>query len=55
MEVGHGGRIREVGHFLPAGASTSAAYWVTAEIVYTAAYQRGTDIVRFDRGATSGD
>lgn len=51
VEVGRGGRIREVGHFLPVGASTSAAYWVTDEIVYTADYQRGIDIVRFIRDA----
>lgn len=51
VEVGRGGRIREVGHFLPVGASTSAAYWVTDEIVYTADYQRGIDIVRFDAEA----
>ncbi|HYP22456.1 MAG TPA: hypothetical protein VEV43_02685 [Actinomycetota bacterium] len=54
VEVGRGGRIREAGHFLPVGASTSAAYWVTDEIVYTADYQRGIDILRFDLGAPSG-
>ena len=48
LKVGHKGGIKEVGHFLPAGAETSAAYWVTPHIVYTVDYARGVDIVRFD-------
>jgi len=41
------GDITEKGWFVPLGGSTSAAYWVTDEIVYTADYQRGIDILRF--------
>ena len=41
------GEITEAGWFLPLGGSTSAAYWVTDEIVYTTDYQRGIDILRF--------
>jgi hypothetical protein len=49
LEIGPGGEIAEVGHFLPPGAETSAAYWITDEILYTVDYTRGIDIVRFKR------
>ena len=41
------GRSREEGYFLPWRGSTSAAYWVTDEIVYTIDYERGFDILRY--------
>lgn len=41
------GDITETGWFVPVGGSTSAAYWITDEIIYTADYQRGIDILRF--------
>jgi hypothetical protein len=41
------GKISEVDFFLPAGGSTSAAYWVNEEIVYSADYTRGIDILRY--------
>jgi hypothetical protein len=41
------GKISEKGWFLPLGGSTSAAYWITDEIVYAVDYQRGIDILRF--------
>ncbi|HVE99453.1 MAG TPA: hypothetical protein VNA12_09765 [Mycobacteriales bacterium] len=41
------GTITELGWFAPVGGSTSAAYWVTDEIVYAVDYQRGIDILRF--------
>lgn len=47
LNVSGSGHIKEVGWFLPAGASTSAAYWITKKIVYTADYQRGLDILRY--------
>lgn len=40
------GKIEEAGYFIPAGGSTSAAYWVTKDIIYTADYNRGIDIIR---------
>ena len=40
------GQIKEDGYFIPAGGSTSAAYWVTKDIIYTADYNRGVDIIR---------
>ncbi len=47
------GDITEVGWFLPLGGSTSAAYWVNDEILYSVDYQRGIDILRFtDEPAT---
>lgn len=47
LRVTKDGQIEEEGYFLPVGGATSAAYWVTDEIVYTADYQRGIDILRF--------
>jgi hypothetical protein len=44
---GNTGKISEVDFFLPAGGSTSAAYWVNEEIVYAADYTRGIDILRY--------
>jgi len=41
------GKISEVDFFLPAGGSSSAAYWVNEEIVYSADYTRGIDILRY--------
>jgi hypothetical protein len=41
------GKISEKGWFYPVGGSTSAAYWVNNEILYSVDYQRGIDILRF--------
>ena len=41
------GKIKQVGYFLPYGGSTSAAYWVNDEIVYSVDYTRGLDILRW--------
>lgn len=46
LKVSSKGRISEVGWFLPAGTSASAAYWVTKDLVYVFDYQRGLDIIR---------
>lgn len=46
LEVKPDGSIRSIGYFLPAGGSTSAAYWITDSIIYTADYHRGIDIIR---------
>ena len=41
------GQIEEVGYFVPVDGSTSAAYWVTDDIVYATDYNlRGIDILR---------
>lgn len=45
------GAISQVGYFQPAVGSASAAYWITDEIVYVVDYERGIDILRFDRSA----
>lgn len=42
------GKIEEAGYFVPLGGSTSAAYWVNEEIIYTADYNRGIDILRYN-------
>lgn len=47
IEVSSKGKIKEVGWFLPHAGSTSAAYWITNEIVYTLDYNRGIDVLRF--------
>ena len=41
------GEITERGWFYPVGGSTSAAYWISDDIVYAVDYQRGIDILRF--------
>jgi hypothetical protein len=46
LNVTSKGKIEEAGYFIPAGGSTSAAYWVTKDIIYTADYNRGIDIIR---------
>jgi hypothetical protein len=46
LEVGPAGKIESAGYFLPMGGATSAAYWVTDDIIYTADYHRGIDIIR---------
>lgn len=46
VKVRPSGKIKELGYFLPVGGSTSAAYWVTKRIIYTADYNRGVDIIR---------
>lgn len=47
LKVSPKGHISEVGWFLPAGTSASAAYWVTKDLLYVFDYQRGLDILRF--------
>jgi len=55
LNVDHGtGKITEKGWFYPVGGSTSAAYWVTNDILYTIDYQRGIDILRFTDKPSSG-
>ena len=41
------GKIKEAGYFLALGASTSAAYWIGRNYVYTLDYNRGLDIIKF--------
>jgi hypothetical protein len=55
LDVAANGDIDEVGWFLPIGGSTSAAYWITDEIVYTSDYQRGIDILRFTGEPATGE
>ena len=47
VEVAKTGKIKEVGYFVPNAGSTSAAYWLNKEIVYSVDYTRGIDILRF--------
>ena len=50
LEVSDKGKVSEAGYFLPWRGSTSAAYWVTDEIVYSIDYERGLDILKFKGG-----
>jgi hypothetical protein len=43
------GKISEVGFFQPVVGSASAAHWITDEIVYVVDYERGIDILKFQR------
>jgi hypothetical protein len=47
LRVSPKGRISEVGWFIPAGTTASAAYWVTKDLLYVVDYNRGLDILRF--------
>ena len=49
LDVERNGDTEEVGFFLGWGANTSAAYWITDEIVYTVDMQRGIDVLRMTR------
>lgn len=48
VRVDKRGQIHEAGYFLPPGAETSAAYWVSDRIVYAIDYTRGIDILRYN-------
>jgi hypothetical protein len=55
LDVNHDtGKITEKGWFYPVGGSTSAAYWVTPDILYSVDYQRGIDILRFNNTPATG-
>ena len=45
------GEMKEVGYFQPVVGSAGAAYWINDEYVYVTDYERGVDILRFDRTA----
>ena len=46
LKVTSQGEIEETGYFVPVDGSTSAAYWVTDDIVYSTDYNaRGIDIL----------
>ncbi len=47
LNVDSKGKFTEVGWFLPNGGSTSAALWITKEIVYAVDYARGLDVLRY--------
>lgn len=48
FDISSKGKISEVGWFVPYGGSTSAAYWVSKDVVYAVDYNRGIDILRFN-------
>ena len=47
LRVSDKGKVSEEGYFLPYRGDTSAAYWLTDEIVYSIDYERGIDILRY--------
>ena len=50
LDVARSGKINEIGYFVPAATTASAAYWVTKDLVYVLDYQRGLDILRVHDG-----
>lgn len=54
LDVDKQGQIERKGYFLPNAGSTSAAYWVTDELVYAVDYTRGIDILRYTGPGTDG-
>ena len=48
LDVNSNGQIQEVGHFMPAGGSSIASYWINDRIVYSIDLTRGIDILRFN-------
>lgn len=48
LDIAADGTISETGWLIPMGGSTSAAYWVSDDTLYTSDYQRGVDIVTYD-------
>ena len=46
LEVGGDGSIEEAGYFLGHGANSSAAYWISDDIVYSVDMHRGIDVLR---------
>ncbi len=47
LEVDRKGGIEQIGYFQPVAGYTSAAKWITDEIVYVHDYTRGLDVLRF--------
>jgi hypothetical protein len=47
LRINDKGKVSEEGYFLPWRGSTSAAYWVTDQIVYSVDYERGIDILKY--------
>jgi hypothetical protein len=41
------GKLNRSGWFVPFGGATSAAFWITKDLVYTVDYSRGIDILRY--------
>ncbi|MGH2808507.1 MAG: LVIVD repeat-containing protein [Actinomycetota bacterium] len=48
IDVSSKGKIKEVGYFIPYGGETSAAYWMTKDLVYSVDYTRGIDILKYN-------
>ena len=50
LQVAKTGKISEIGYFVPAATTSSAAYWVSKDVLYVLDYQRGLDILRVHDG-----
>lgn len=48
VQVASDGSMSEYGWFLPSDGYTSAAYWITRDVVYVADYVRGLDVIHVD-------
>jgi hypothetical protein len=41
------GKLNRSGWFVPFAGETSAAFWITKDLIYTIDYSRGIDILRY--------
>lgn len=48
LQISPKGKIREVGYYIRENALSSAAYWITDNIIYVTDYYEGFDILRVD-------
>lgn len=53
LKVSGTGKISEIGYFMPFAGASSASQWVTDDIIYSIDYQRGIDILKFNRGGAT--
>ena len=51
--VSGSGKLTEVGHFVPAGGSTSAVHWANDRVLYSIDYTRGFDVLRWNGPLTN--
>ncbi|MFT5222578.1 MAG: hypothetical protein ACI867_000882 [Glaciecola sp.] len=51
VEVAPDGTMSEFGWFLPSDGYTSAAYWISRDVIFVADYVRGLDVIQVDLAA----
>ena len=46
LDIDRKGRIEEIGYYIRENAASSAAYWITEDIIYVTDYYDGFDVLR---------